>query len=100
MLPNTPEALVDVYTEGLDEENELDERLWEDSDSKDDKSDRKQLAAARAAASTDRMDIEGCEGVNVQVPDLLDLLSDTPVSSSMIGTEAPSKVIKNLKGKL
>jgi hypothetical protein len=100
MLPNTPEALVDVDTEGLDKENELDERLWEDSDSKDDKSDRKQLAAARAAASTDRMDIEGCEGVNVQVPDLLDLLSDTPVSSSMIGTEAPSKVTKNLKGKL
>jgi hypothetical protein len=99
--PNTPEALADVDTEGLDEENELDERLWEDSDSEDDESDCKQLAAAHAAASTDRMDIEGCEGVNVQVPDLLDLLSDAPVSgsSSMISTEAPSKVTKNLKGK-
>ena len=45
------------------------------------------------------MDIDGCEGVNVQVPDLLDLLSDAPVSGSMIGTEAPSKVTKNLKGR-
>ena len=34
---------MDVDTEGLDEENELDERLWEDSDSEDDESDHKQL---------------------------------------------------------
>ena len=34
---------MDVDTEGLDEENELDERLWEDLDSEDDESDRKQL---------------------------------------------------------
>jgi len=97
--PNVSEV-VGVDTEGVDEGNELDETLWEDSDSEEeDENDRKRLAATRAAASTDVMDIEECEGVNVQVPDLLDLLSDAPVSGSTVGAEAPPKVTKNLKGK-
>jgi hypothetical protein len=45
------------------------------------------------------MDIEGCKEVNVWVLDLLDLLSDAPVSDSMISAEALPKVTKNLRGK-
>jgi adenylylsulfate kinase-like enzyme len=57
---------VDVDTEGVEEGDELDETLCEDLGGKnEDENNRKRLAAAHAAASTDAIDIEGCEGVNM-----------------------------------
>jgi hypothetical protein len=79
-------ALADADIEGVDEDNELDDELWEDEE--DEAGDV--LLAARETASGSVMDIEINDGVDVSVPQLQDFLSDTPALSPLFNVEAGS----------
>ena len=87
--PGTSDDAMDVDVSGVDEEKELDGDLWEDDDSEEEEADCRRMAEARELASSSVMDIEEAEGVNVGIPDLLDLLSDRPASrpSESVGVE-------------
>jgi len=85
---------MDVDLDGVDEEQELDDDLWEDEDTEEEENDRKRMAAAREVASSTVMDIEESEGISLQAPDLLDLLSDSPTSRTLAINEARPKTSK------
>jgi hypothetical protein len=62
-------TLADTDIEGVDEDNELDDELWEDEE-EEEASDV--LLAARETASGSMMDIEINDGIDVSVPQLRD----------------------------
>ena len=76
-----PSELIDMDLDGVDEEKELDDDLWEEVDAEEEENDQKRMAAAREVASSTVMDIKESEGISLQAPDLLDLLSDSPTIS-------------------
>ena len=51
------------------------------SSKSEEENDQKRMAAAREVVSSTVMDIEESEGISLQAPDLLDLLSDSPTIS-------------------
>ena len=77
-LSTEPGEFMDVDLDGVDKEQELNDDLWEDEDTEEEENDQKRIAAAREVASSTVMDIKESEGISLQAPDLLDLLSDNP----------------------
>jgi len=67
--------------EGVDEQDEVDDTLWEDEDNEE---DNDVLLSARETASSSVMDVEAADGVDVSIPQLRDFLSDTPAFSPLI----------------
>jgi hypothetical protein len=63
-------------------------------DGEEEGTDCKRMSSARKLSSSTAMDIEETEGVSIQVPDLLDLLSDRPTLLPPIHVEARPKVAK------
>ena len=63
-----------------------------DVDAKEKENDRKRMAAVREVASSTVMDI----GINLQAPDLLDLLSDGPTSRTLTINKARPKASKKM----
>ena len=82
---------MDVEINGVDEEKELDDDLWED-DSEEEEADHQRLAEVRELASSSVMDIEEDEGVDVGVPDL----SDQPALRTSVGVEPQPKPAKKV----
>lgn len=74
--------------DGVDEEQELDDDLWEDEDATDEENDRE-------VASCTVMDIEESEGV-LACMELLDLLSDCPTLRTLAINEARLKASKKM----
>jgi hypothetical protein len=85
-----------VDLDGVDEEQELDDDLWEEVDAEEEENDRKGMAAARELASSTVMDIEESEGISLQAPDLLDLLSDSPASKTLAVNKTRPKAPKKV----
>jgi hypothetical protein len=86
-------TLADTDIEGVDEDNELDDELWEDEE-EEEASDV--LLAARETASGSMMDIEINDGVDVSVPQLRDFLSDTPALSPLFNVEAGPTTVRKV----
>ena len=86
---------MDVDINGVDEEQELDDDLWEDN-SEDEEADHQRLAEVHELASSSVMDIEEDEGVDVGAPNLLDLLSDQPALRTSVGVEPQPKPAKKV----
>ena len=91
----------DVDLNGLDEEQELDDDLWEEVDTEEEEMDQKRMEAAHEMASSSVMDIEESEGISLQAPGLLDLLSDSPISGTLTNqvNEIKLKESKKIKTK-
>ena len=71
-------------------------------DSEEEENDQKKMGAAHELASSKVMDIEESEGFSLDAPDLLDLLSDNPTSSTLTAEVKPkaSKKINSQKPKV
>ena len=73
-------------------------------DSEEEENDQKRMGAAHELASSNMMDIEESEGISLDAPDLLDLLSDTPTSSTLTAVDEvkpkASKKINSQKPKV
>jgi len=66
-------------------------------DSEEDENDRIRMEAAHDVASSIVMDIEESEGISVQVPDLLDLLSDSPMLRTLTLHKVKPKALASSK---
>jgi hypothetical protein len=73
---------MDADVEGIDEDNELDDDLWEEEDDENEGNDI--LVSAHETVSSSMMDIEMDNGVDVSVPQLRDFLSDAPASVPLV----------------
>ena len=96
-LPASGEFM-DVDLDGVDEKQELDD-LWENEDTEEEENDRKRMAAAREVASSTVVDIEESEGIILQAPDHLDLLSGSPTSRTLAINKARPKTSKKMNSR-
>ena len=78
--------------EGLDEDKELDDELWEDEGDEDEGNDI--LLSAHKTASSSTMDLETDDGVDVSIPQLRNYLNDSPVLTPLVSVSEGSNVTK------
>jgi hypothetical protein len=78
--------------EGLDEDKELDNKLWEDEGDEDEGNNI--LLSARKTASSSTVDLETDDGVDVSVPQLHNYLCDSPALTPLISISEGSNMTK------